>query len=159
MKTRMTLLGVMFLLGTNPGRVFAEDAPSYSKDIVPYLKKYCIECHRPGKVKGGLLLDTYENILKGNNKGRKAVVPGDPDKSRVVMTTEHKIKPYMPPKKEKKQPTVKESEILRAWVKAGAKDDTAPAVPPPESRIPPSHKIESLVEKLPDRRQPARRED
>src|SRR5262245_36409254 len=97
-------------------------APSFTKDVQPLLKKYCVECHRAGKIKGGLKLETHEDILKGSSKGRKAVVPGDPDKSRLVTTTEHRIKPFMPPKKSQ-QPGTKETELLRAGVKAGAKDD------------------------------------
>src|SRR5437868_15140786 len=104
----VTLLGPAFLHA---------QAPSFTKDVQPLLKKYCVECHRGGKIKGGLKLETHEDILKGSSKGRKAVVPGDPDKSRLVTTTEHRIKPFMPPKKST-QPTPKETELLRAWVKA-----------------------------------------
>jgi Planctomycete cytochrome C/WD domain, G-beta repeat len=124
MNARHSSFALMIVLCAK-GAVIAQDAPSYSKDVVPFLKKYCVECHRAGKIKGGLRLDTYDNIMKGLPRGRSLVHPGNPDKSKLVTTTEGKAKPYMPPKKEKLHPTKKEAEVLRAWVKAGAKDDTA----------------------------------
>src|SRR5262249_36087550 len=107
------------------GFVRARQPPSFTKDVQPLLTKYCIECHRAGKIKGGLKLETHEDILKGGSKGRQAVVPGDPEKSRLITTTEHRIKPFMPPKKST-QPSDKETALLRAWVKAGAVDDSKP---------------------------------
>src|SRR5205085_7447950 len=53
------------------GRALAQDAaPSYMKDIRPFLSKYCMECHKTGTAKGGLNLDSYENMLKPGKKGR-----------------------------------------------------------------------------------------
>src|SRR5690242_8342309 len=88
-----------FLLLIQAGPLSAQDPPSYAKDVVPFLKKYCVECHRAGKIKGGLRLDTYDNVMKGLPRGRSLVHPGNPDKSKLVTTTEGKAKPYMPPKK------------------------------------------------------------
>ena len=62
--------------------------------------------------------------MKGSKKGRQTVIPGQPDKSPLVMSVEGKSGHKMPPKKASTQPTVKEIAVLRAWVEGGAKDDT-----------------------------------
>src|SRR5688572_25784497 len=40
---------------------FAQDAPTYSKDVLPILQKNCQSCHRPGQVAPMSFL-TYENV-------------------------------------------------------------------------------------------------
>jgi hypothetical protein len=106
-------------------RSAAQDAPpSYTKEIRPLLDKYCIECHRIGNLKGGANLESLEGMMKGGRKGKTLLVAGKPDDSPIVTTTEGKTRPFMPPKKSKKKPTDGEVAKLRAWVAAGAKDDT-----------------------------------
>ena len=53
-----------------------------------------------------------------------SVVAGKPDDSWLVLTCEGKGWP-MPPKKWKKQPKAEEVARVRAWIAAGAKDDSA----------------------------------
>jgi len=101
-----------------------EKAPSYVKDIRPFLNKYCVECHKTGQKKGGANLESYESIKKGGKNGRALLVAGKPNESRIVTCTEGTSKPVMPPKKAKAKPGDKEVAMLRAWVAAGAKDDT-----------------------------------
>src|SRR5205823_6226705 len=50
-----------------------------------------------------------------------------PEESRLVLLPEGKDKPPMPPKKAK-QPKAPVVAVLRAWVAAGAKDDSATVV-------------------------------
>ena len=42
----------------------------------------CISCHEGS---GGLYLDTYENVLKGGDRG-KTVIPGDGEKSILIQS-------------------------------------------------------------------------
>ncbi|HYT89311.1 MAG TPA: c-type cytochrome domain-containing protein [Gemmataceae bacterium] len=132
---RRILLSVVVGLVMVPGASAQQPAPSYTQDIRPFLAKYCIECHTAKKAKAGVNLDTYQTMLRGNRKGWPVVVPGNPDKSSLVLTTEKKSRPIMPPTKIKLQPGQAEMALLRAWVAAGAKDDTgvkqgaAPALP------------------------------
>ena len=106
-------------------RASAQDAaPSYVMHIRPFLNRYCVECHKTGTAKGGANLESYASIMKGGKKGRTLLVAGKPDDSRIVTTTEGAARPTMPPRKAKAHPTEKEVALLRAWVKAGAKDDT-----------------------------------
>src|ERR1035438_5541413 len=62
--------------------------PSYTKDVRPFLDKFCVECHQGKKAKAGVKLDSFESIMKGSKKGRKIVVAGQADKSQLVTCVE-----------------------------------------------------------------------
>jgi WD40 repeat protein len=100
----------------------AEQPPSFSKDIRPFFIRYCSECHNSKKMKAGLELETFESLMEGSDSG-PVLVAGKPDKSKIVRLVEHKDHPFMPPK-ESRQPKADEVKLLRAWVAAGAKNDT-----------------------------------
>ncbi|MBI1829926.1 MAG: DUF559 domain-containing protein, partial [Planctomycetes bacterium] len=124
------------------GSTVHAQAPSYSKDIRPFVTKYCLECHNARTQKGTLSLETHKAMMDGADAG-PVIAPGQPDKSKLVLLVEHKQKPTMPPAKAKYQPTKDEVALLRAWVKAGAMDDGAnvkvelPAIKPLKSVLPP----------------------
>ncbi|MEM7015516.1 MAG: c-type cytochrome domain-containing protein, partial [Verrucomicrobiota bacterium] len=62
----------------------------FEKNIRPVLIERCYECHSAdAKVKGGLLLDTREGLIKGGDTGT-AIVAGDPDKSLLVEAIRYK---------------------------------------------------------------------
>src|SRR5581483_1671666 len=65
-------------LNTWNGR--AQDFEFFEQRIRPVLVESCYQCHSAGseKVKGGLLLDTREGMLKGGDTG-PAIVPGNPE--------------------------------------------------------------------------------
>src|SRR5262245_21271682 len=111
------------LLAAGAGRAAAQGAPSYVKQVKPFLARYCVECHNADTARGRVNLESYQALMRGR-KGRPTVVPGRPDESRLVLTTEHKVRPPMPPKKAK-QPGAADKAMLRAWVAAGARDDSA----------------------------------
>ena len=59
----------------------AQSLIHFEKRIRPVLVKYCFECHSveamaEDRLKGGLLLDSKEGVLRGGESGA-AVVPGD----------------------------------------------------------------------------------
>ena len=111
----------LFLASANP---LQAQVPSYTKEVRPFLDKYCIECHQGKKAKAGVNLESFQSIMKGSKKGRKIVVAGQADKSRLVTCVEGTGGKKMPPKKATNQPTDKEIKMLREWVNGGAKDDT-----------------------------------
>lgn len=122
MRTAAWLAGLVLAgLGSSQA-LAAAPAPSYTKDIKPFLSNYCLECHQGNKAKAGVTLDTYQALMKGDRRGRSLVIPGKPDNSRLLHTMEGKAKP-MPPKKSQ-QPTAQEIAKVRAWIAAGAKDDS-----------------------------------
>ncbi|GIW79873.1 MAG: hypothetical protein KatS3mg105_1680 [Gemmatales bacterium] len=116
-----------------------EPTPSFSREIRPLFVKYCLQCHNQKSAKGGFSLETVAALRKGGDSG-PAIVPGDPDKSRLVRMLEGKDKRLMPPKRSK-QPTAAEKALVRLWVAGGAKvdrDDSVTALPPiaPKKRLP-----------------------
>lgn len=78
------------------------------------LDKHCVKCHGPLEQKEGLELDTVEAALKGSREG-PVLVPGHPEKSKLVDALAAAADPHMPPKK---QLSDGEIDALRAWVVA-----------------------------------------
>ena len=100
----------------------AAEPPSYSKQVRPFLSRYCLQCHNAKEGEGGLNLESYAALLEGGQHG-PVLVAGKADESRMVGMVEGKMKPTMPPKKATRRPTPEEVVVLRAWIDAGAKDD------------------------------------
>jgi cytochrome c553 len=94
----------------------------FESKVRPVLANNCYKCHsaKAEKVKGGLLLDSRDGVLKGGENGA-AVVPGEPEKSLLVKAIRYTDPDLqMPPKGDK----LSEQQIadLTAWVKMGAPD-------------------------------------
>ena len=94
----------------------------FESKIRPVHAKNCYKCHsaESAKVKGGLLLDTRDGLLKGGDTG-PAIVAGDADKSLLVKAIRYSDPDLqMPPKGEK----LNDQQIadLVTWVKMGAPD-------------------------------------
>ena len=123
----------------------AQAPPSYAKQIKPFFTRYCVECHNSEEIEGGLNLETFKALMEGGGHGA-AIAPGKPDLSRLVRMIEHKIKPAMPPKKAQ-QPNKDEIALVRAWVLAGARDDSA-AAPITLPAIAPKQKVATPVTAL-----------
>jgi cytochrome c553 len=96
----------------------------FEKKIRPVLAQECYECHSADakKVKGGLLLDTAEGVLKGGDSG-PSIVPGKPGKSLLLLTMQHADPDpdmAMPPKKDQLPDQVLAD--FEQWIKMGAPD-------------------------------------
>jgi mono/diheme cytochrome c family protein len=94
----------------------------FENKIRPLLTKNCYKCHSTEslKLKGELLLDTREGVLKGGATG-PAIVPGDPEKSLLIKAVRYTDPDLqMPPKGDK----LSDEQIndLVTWVKMGAPD-------------------------------------
>ncbi|HKB38866.1 MAG TPA: c-type cytochrome domain-containing protein, partial [Gemmataceae bacterium] len=123
MKPRyIILLSCLLLVATRAAP--AQEAPSFAKQVRPFFARYCVECHTAQDPDGGLSLDSYKGLLAGGDKG-EVFVAGKPNESRIVLMVEGKIAPKMPPKRAKQHPKADEVPLLRAWIAAGAKDDTS----------------------------------
>lgn len=110
----------------------------YSRDIQPLFAEHCLECHGPDASKGGLVLTTLIGATKVLKSGEKGIVPGDIEHSALVArVTTNDVDDRMPPK-EKKPLKPHEIELLKAWIKEGAKYDLhwayKPVVQPPVPR-------------------------
>jgi len=98
----------------------AEQVEFFEKKIRPIFVERCYKCHSAAaeKVKGGLLLDTRDGLLKGGDSG-PAIVPGDPDKSILIKAIRQTDELRMPVKE--KLPEEQIADFI-AWVKMGAPD-------------------------------------
>jgi mono/diheme cytochrome c family protein len=98
----------------------------FEKSVRPVLAENCFKCHGPKRHEGDLRLDSRAALLKGNDKGA-VVVPGEPDKSRLIRAVGYDGDIVMPPVGKLKPEAI---EALTAWVKMGAPwpagDNTAP---------------------------------
>lgn len=92
----------------------ADPAALWSGSVRALFDLHCVKCHGPIEQKSGLELDTPEAVLKGGDEG-KAVVPGDPEKSRLYQFLASGAETHMPPKK---QLTEAERSLVRDWIVA-----------------------------------------
>ena len=111
----------IFAAPTEP-QLTAAQTEFFESKVRPVLAKNCYKCHstESTKVKGGLLLDTRDGLLKGGDTGA-AIVAGDPEKSLLVKAIRYSDPDLqMPPKGEK----LNDQQIadLVTWVKMGAPD-------------------------------------
>jgi len=92
----------------------------YETAIAPLLAQKCISCHGADKAKGGLRLNTPENILKGGKHGD--LLKGDQPNGALFLARIHlpqSDEKHMPPDG-KMQLTPEELTILSKWIKGGS---------------------------------------
>ena len=93
---------------------------TFKDHVRPILRAECMNCHNPDKAKGGLDLSSYEGLMKGTKHG-PIVVPGEPLTSNLNVLIEGRAQVQMP---HNQRPLLKsQQEIIREWVKQGAKDN------------------------------------
>jgi hypothetical protein len=97
----------------------AKGVEFFEKRIRPIFAEHCASCHSSSakNLKGGLLLDSREDILKGGDSG-PAVSPGAPEKSlllKAVRWIDEDLR--MPPKK---QLPAEALGVLEDWIRRGA---------------------------------------
>jgi hypothetical protein len=94
----------------------------FEKHIRPILVDKCYKCHSSDSrsVKGGLLLDSKEGVLKGGDSG-PAIIAGNPDKSLLIRAVRYTDSDLQMPPKDKKLPA-EAIAALEQWVQMGAPD-------------------------------------
>jgi hypothetical protein len=114
----------------------ADQVEFFEKKIRPIFVERCYKCHsaHAEKVKGGLLLDSREGLLKGGDSG-PAIVPGDPEKSILIRAIRQTDELRMPVKE--KLPDEQIADFV-AWVRMGAPDPRLPTAAPAVARPTPS---------------------
>ncbi len=111
------------LLGTAPIRAADPAGPEgerfFRERIRPVLEAECFRCHSAAaeKVKGGLLLDSREGLLRGGDTG-PAVVPGKGGESLLIQAIRHEDGLEMPPKKPKLEAAIIAD--FETWIGRGA---------------------------------------
>jgi hypothetical protein len=97
----------------------------FESKIRPVLVEQCYECHATAakKVRGGLLVDSREGLLKGGDSG-PAIVPGKPEESLLLSALRYEDF-EMPPQGKLGDEVIRNFE---QWIREGAVDPrTAPA--------------------------------
>ena len=102
----------------------AEQPLEFNRDIRPILSDRCFACHGPdaGNRKSPLRLDSETEAKKDLGKGRRGIVPGQPDQSGVYLRVSSANKALrMPPQYlgHDKLPD-RDIDTLRRWIAAGA---------------------------------------
>ena len=126
------MLGTL-ISGITLGRE-ADGEAFFENRIRPVLVEHCHGCHsaQAEKVRGGLRVDTRVSLLQGGDSG-PAVIPGDPDHSRLIQAVRATDPEHaMPPAKDGR-PRLRPESIadLTEWVRQGAKfPTTGPAEKP-----------------------------
>ena len=152
----LTIAVVLLLFGylaLNDGvnlsfRVMAASAPpSYARDVAPILQKNCIICHSHAAHKSGLVMDSYEALMKGGEHG-PSVVPHDAASSRLVAMLEGGAKPRMP--LDDDPLPAGDIAIIKDWINAGAagpgaSETAAPIAVPSTPKIPTEVPVSSPV--------------
>jgi WD40 repeat protein len=124
-------LGVTIVSAQAPATPAAP--PDFSRDVMPIFESNCLRCHNSAEQKGGLLLESYEDLMRGGDDG-VPVVAGNADDSAMIRQVEGRAKPKMPPKADLRPEDIV---TLRGWIAAGAKyspprrvslDDKVPAL-------------------------------
>ncbi|HEY2150806.1 MAG TPA: PSD1 and planctomycete cytochrome C domain-containing protein [Vicinamibacterales bacterium] len=101
---------------TAPPAAAAATAEYFEANVRPVLAANCYDCHTDQRM-GGLRLDSGEALLKGGRSGA-AIVPGDPDKSLLIIAVRQTRDNLKMPKGG--QLKLAEIEALAEWVRAGA---------------------------------------
>ena len=99
----------------------ADGIAFFEKNIRPVLAENCFACHAVGAVKlrGGLLLDSRQGVVKGG-QGGPVIVAGEPDQSRLIQAIRWTDPDFqMPPTKKLSAEQIEHFEL---WVQMGAPD-------------------------------------
>src|ERR1700751_4741430 len=97
-----------------------QSAIDFNTQVKPIFNKKCITCHGGVRRKSNFSLLFRSDALAINKSGKAAIIPGDPDHSEMIRRlTSNDLDERMPYKHD---PLTKdEIEVLRRWIKQGAK--------------------------------------
>ena len=104
-----------------PGSADPSNPAFYGVHIAPLLSRSCLSCHRPQKHKGGLVMDTYANLMRGGDDG-PVVAPGNAKASEILRRVR------LPASDDDSMPSdgdkplaPEEIQMIEHWIAAGAK--------------------------------------
>jgi hypothetical protein len=97
----------------------------FNRDVKPILSDQCFHCHGPDSEarQAELRLDIREGLFR-KKKDVTVIVPGQPEASELVRRIDSdNPDEKMPPPDSHRQLSVAQRDVLRRWVKEGAKWD------------------------------------
>ena len=99
----------------------AEGPIRFDRDIRPLLAENCYACHGPGAAESGLRLDSLASATRELEGGGRAIVPGDPDTSGLVVRIgSNDPEVVMPPPHTNKTLSAADRDLLVRWIRGGA---------------------------------------
>jgi hypothetical protein len=108
----------------------SRDQVSFSNDVQPILNQNCVQCHGGVRQKNGVSFVYREEALGTGKSGHRTIVPGHPEESemmaRVTSSDPDVRMPYHSPALSPQQ-----IDLLRRWIKQGAKWEEHWAFVPP----------------------------
>jgi dipeptidyl aminopeptidase/acylaminoacyl peptidase len=115
------IFAAAFAVACAPRAARVQGAPASTRvgysDVQAIFSESCEHCHNEDKAKGGLLIESYEELVAGGDHG-SAVIPGDSSASRLVQMIEGKLKPRMPYKEDAL--SAAQVQVIRRWIDQGA---------------------------------------
>ncbi len=106
------------------GWAWADDDVDFARDVAPIFERRCLLCHRPGDAQGELSLATINDL---SDLGY--IEPGKPESSHLleVVSGVNGKRPQMP--KSGEPLSAAQIDVLKRWIKAGAKWPTDAKLP------------------------------
>src|SRR5260221_9650517 len=116
------LIGVLSVGSAVAADLTPAESQFFETRIRPLLSDNCYKCHsqQAEKLRGSLLLDTREGVLKGGETG-PAIVPLEPEKSLLIKAVRYTDPDLQMPPKGNKLPDAQIADLV-TWVKMGAPD-------------------------------------
>ncbi|PHR87168.1 MAG: hypothetical protein COA78_37370 [Blastopirellula sp.] len=108
-----TAIGLLFCTSSS-SYAEQESKIDFAHDVIPILRKHCVECHSAGTYKGGFSIDTRAKLVESDS-----IEIGKPAHSDLIDRLNSAEEDYkMPPKGDRL--SLKEIGTLRLWIKQGA---------------------------------------
>jgi hypothetical protein len=95
---------------------------SYANDVKPILDKHCVSCHvsgQEGASQSGLLMDSYEGLMKGTKHG-PVVVASSAVSSTLYLLVAGKADPSIRMPHGEEPLSAEEIETIKVWIDRGA---------------------------------------
>lgn len=114
------VLAAVLLIGS-AAAVAEDEAPekkiTYDDNVQSIFREKCGLCHNPDDAENDLVVLNYGRLMQGGASG-VAIVPGDPDGSRLWKLVSHQEEPNMPPEADKLDDA--SLETIKKWISGGA---------------------------------------
>jgi hypothetical protein len=134
---RIGMLGLLLLCLLSAAyflRRHSDDEVHFSRDVRPILNQNCMPCHGGVRQKNGVSFLFREEALGTGKSGKRTIVPGKPDESELIARiTSSDPDTRMPYHAAPLSP--QQIDVLRRWIKQGAKweDHWAFVAPKPQT--------------------------
>ena len=127
MNIRVMPLAALLLITAGLSSCDNQDQPQFQKvtyadDVEPIIQKHCAECHvtgQQGAKASGLLVDSYESLMKGTSFGQ-VINPGSAMSSSLYILISGKDKLTLTMPHGRKPLSDEEIETIRVWIEEGA---------------------------------------